>query len=165
MTDPKAFTKIGVISDTHLPESGSLPLRLLAELENVDVILHLGDFCILDAYKDLQKIAPVIAVQGNMDSPELKALLPEKKKIEIQGYNLGLIHGWGPPKNLEQRVAKAFTDVDIILFGHSHQPMATYIGEIFVFNPGSPTMNMDSTGSFGILELGETIVNHIIRLG
>jgi len=164
MSNQKDFTRIGVVSDTHLPEAGSLPLKLLGELGQVDVIIHLGDFCVMEAYKDLQKIAPVVAVQGNMDCPELKALLPEKKKIEIQGYNLGLIHGWGPPKNLEQRVAKAFPDVDIVLFGHSHKPLATHIGEVFVFNPGSPTMNMDSSGTMGILELGETISHHIIRL-
>ncbi|RJP35364.1 MAG: metallophosphoesterase [Candidatus Omnitrophota bacterium] len=164
MTEKKKITTIGVLSDTHLPDASPLPLKLLGELEKVDVIIHLGDFCDLQSYKDLQKIAPVLAVNGNMDSPELKSLLPEKKTIEIEGFNLGLVHGWGPAKNLENRVAKVFTDVDLILFGHSHQPLFTRIEDVFVFNPGSPSMNVDGSGTYGILELGETITHRIIRL-
>lgn len=164
MTKVDGLTTIGVVSDTHVPEAGTLPLRLLGALEKVDVIIHLGDFCDLKTYKEFQKIAPVVAVYGNMDSDELRTLLPEKKKLEVQGYTLGLIHGWGPAKNLETRVAKAFTDVDIILFGHSHIPYSSHIDNVFVFNPGSPTLNLDKTGTFGILELSETITHRIIRL-
>ena len=164
MVAEKEITRIGVLSDTHIPDAGTLPLKVLGEFAHVDVILHLGDFTDLRVYKELQKIAPVVAVFGNMDSPELKSLLPEQKKLEIQGYNLGLIHGWGPPKNLEQRVFQAFSDVDIILFGHSHQPTATWIEKTFLFNPGSPTMNNNEANTFGILELGETITHQIIRL-
>ncbi len=164
MTQKKEVTTIGVVSDTHLPDASPLPLKLLSELENMDIIIHLGDFCDLQTFKDFQKIAPVLAVSGNMDSPELKTLLPAKKNIEIQGYNLGLVHGWGPAKNLEKRVAKVFTDVDLILYGHSHKPLFTKIDNIFVFNPGSPTQNVDDSGTFGILELGETINHQIVRL-
>lgn len=164
MTKVDGITTIGVVSDTHLPDAGTLPLRLLGELEKVDVIIHLGDFNDIKTYKELQKIAPVVAVYGNLDSDELRTLLPEKKKLEVQGYTMGLIHGWGPAKNLEQRVAKAFTDVDIVLFGHSHVPLAVTIDNVLVFNPGSPTLNIDKTGTFGILELGETIRHRIIRL-
>ncbi len=164
MTQEKETTIIGVVSDTHCPDAGPLPLKLLAEFEKVDVIIHLGDFCDLQTHKELQKIAPVLAVSGNMDTPEVKSLLPEKKTIEIQGFNIGLIHGWGPGKNLEKRVVKAIPDVDIVLFGHSHIPLFTRIEDKFVFNPGSPSMNVDGCGTFGILELGETINHKIIRL-
>lgn len=164
MSNQKERTTIGIISDTHLPDEGIFPLRLLADLEKLDLIIHLGDFCNVKAYKDLQKIAPIIAVHGNMDEPELKSLLPEKKKIEIHGYNLGLIHGWGPPKNMEKRVVTAFSNVDIVLFGHSHVPLAQTIDDVLVFNPGSPTLNRDGTGSYGVLELGETITHRIIQL-
>jgi uncharacterized protein len=157
-------TKVAVLSDSHFPDSGTFPLRLLSELEKVDLIIHLGDICDIDTYRDLQKICPTIAVQGNMDMPELKSLLPEKKKIEINDFNLGLVHGWGPPKNLENRVFKIFEDVDIILFGHSHVPTSLTIEDVFIFNPGSVTMNRDGTGTYGILDLGETINHQIIRI-
>lgn len=162
MEPEKTITRIAVLSDTHLPIAGPLPIRMLSELESVDLIIHLGDFCDVETYKHLQKIAPLIAVYGNMDNPDLKALLPEKKKIEIHGYNLGLIHGWGPPKNLDKRVLQAFSEVDIILFGHAHIPSSTTIDDIFLFNPGSATMNSDGSGTFGILELGDTINHQII---
>ncbi|MBN2329974.1 MAG: metallophosphoesterase [Candidatus Omnitrophica bacterium] len=164
MTENPSSIKIGVLSDSHLPDMNGLPLNLLGELESMDVIIHLGDFCDVETYKDLQKIAPVIAVYGNMDVPELRALLPEKKTIEIQGYNLGLIHGWGPPKNLEIRVAGVFNDVDLILFGHSHIPLFQKIEDKYLFNPGSTSMNRDGTTTFGILELGEAINHQIVRL-
>lgn len=164
MEQQHPLTKIAVLSDTHLPDAGTLPLRLLGQLDSVDLIIHLGDFCDLETYKTFQKIAPLVAVYGNMDEPEVKSLLPEKKKLEIHGYNIGLIHGWGPPKNLEKRVVQAFPDVDIVLFGHSHTPLSTTIEEIFVFNPGSATMNTDGSGTFGIIELGSTVTHRIIRL-
>lgn len=164
-TEPAPITTIGVVSDTHHPECGALPPSLLTGLENVDVIFHLGDFCNLQTYKEFQKIAPVVAVYGNMDNPELKALLPEKKTLEIQGYTLGLIHGWGPPKKLEERVVQKIKDADIILFGHSHIPLFTQINDVWVFNPGSPTMNMVGAGTYGLLRLGENTLEHeIIRL-
>ena len=164
MAENSSLTKIGVLSDSHLPDMGPLPLNLLSELESVDVIFHLGDFCNLQTYKDLQKIAPVIAVYGNMDSPELRTHLPEKKTIEIQGFNLGLVHGWGPPNNLEKRVFGSFQDVDMILFGHSHIPLFQKVDEIFLFNPGSTSMNRDGSTTFGLLELGDTITHQIVRL-
>ncbi len=164
MAENSSSTRIGVISDSHLPDMGSLPLNLLNELEKVDIIFHLGDFCDLKTYKDLQKIAPVIAVYGNMDNPDLRSVLSEKKTIEIQGHNLGLVHGWGPPANLEKRVAGAFQDVEMILFGHSHIPLFQKINDVFVFNPGSTSLNRDGTTTFGILELGETITHQIVRL-
>lgn len=164
MADTPTSTKIGVLADSHLPDWGNLPLRLLSELEKMDVIIHLGDFCDLQTYKDLQKIAPVIAVYGNMDGEDLRALLPEKKTIEIQGFNIGLVHGWGPPKNLENRVAGVFEDADLILFGHSHIPLFQKMENVYVFNPGSTSMNRDGTTTFGILELGETINHQIVRI-
>ncbi|MEW6233959.1 MAG: metallophosphoesterase [Candidatus Omnitrophota bacterium] len=158
------MTKIAVISDTHVPEYGNLPSTLLKDLEKMDAIIHLGDFCNTQTYMDFQKTAPVVAVFGNCDCDELKAQLPEKKKIEIDGFNLGIIHGWGPRKNLEKRVAQVFTGVDIILFGHSHVPMWAIVEDIPLFNPGSVSMNVQGPGSYGILELGDTIEHRFILL-
>ncbi len=164
MADTKETIVIGVVADTHLPEEGPLPLLLLSALESVDVIVHLGDFNDLDAYREFQKIAPLIAVYGNLDTEDIRSLIPEKKKLEVNGYTIGLIHGWGPKKNLEKRVAKAFDDVDIVMFGHTHTPFSDTIDEKFVFNPGSATCNADGTATYGVLELGETITHKIIRL-
>ncbi|MBZ0255048.1 YfcE family phosphodiesterase, partial [bacterium] len=150
--------------DTHLPEEGPLPLQLLSELEEVDFIVHLGDFNDLDAYKEFQKIAPLVAVYGNLDTPDIRSLVPEKKQLEVNGHTIGIIHGWGPKKNLEKRVAKAFDNVDIVLFGHTHVPFSDTIDDKFIFNPGSATCNADGSATYGILELGASISHKIIRL-
>lgn len=164
MTEANGLTKVGVVSDTHLPDEGPLPLQLLSALEAVDVIIHLGDFNDVACYREFQKIAPLIAVYGNLDDQDVRMLVPEKKRIEINGHDVGLIHGWGPRKNLEKRVAKSFEGTDIILFGHSHVPYSASHDGTLLFNPGSATCNADGSGTFGILELGESISNKIIRL-
>ncbi len=164
MNENKSFTRIGVLADTHLPECGYLSLQLLSELEKVDIIIHVGDFCNEQTLKDLQQIAPVIAVYGNMDDDNLRTLLPEKKVIEIEGFSVGIIHGWGPPNGIERRILGVFKDVDIIIHGHSHIPCFQKIEGVYIFNPGSTSMNRDGTATFGILELGETINHQIIRL-
>ncbi len=163
MTQENAITKIGVLSDTHFPESGEFPQQVLEAMKEMDVIIHLGDFCNLETYLELQQIAPVIAVHGNCESAELRTQLPEKKKIEINGKTFGLVHGWGPRKNLEKRVTKVFDDVDVILFGHSHVPIWTEVEGQTVFNPGSLFLN-DDVGTYGILEIGDSISHHIVEV-
>jgi len=67
---------------------------------------------------------------------------------------VGLIHGWGPAEGLEDRILSVFSDVDIIVYGHSHVP-ANHIREgILLFNPGTAT-GYSATGehSIGILRL------------
>lgn len=164
MAKESGITRIGVVSDTHVPDYGELPQSLFEKLEKMDVIIHLGDFCDLQTYMKFQKVSPVIAVYGNCDHPDLRAQLPEKKKLEIGGYTLGLIHGWGPRKNLEKRVVQVFSDVDVILFGHSHVPMWEKMGDVYVFNPGSVSMNVEGPGTYGILELGETMEHRFVPL-
>lgn len=155
---------IGVVADTHLGGGEPLPAELAEGLRGVDVIFHLGDFDSPQIYKAFQKIAPVVGVYGNTDPPELRVLLPEKKTLEIEGWTLGLIHGWGPPAKLEFRVRGKFKDVDLILFGHSHIPLFETIDGVPLFNPGSPTRNAKGAGTFGVLELGKTIEHRWIEL-
>ena len=71
--------KIGIISDTH----GSTPSDLYEKLSGVDCILHAGDLGSPDVLLDLEVIAPVHAVCGNIDFFELSQKLPRKKIIEI----------------------------------------------------------------------------------
>jgi hypothetical protein len=88
--------RIAVLSDTHLQRIGR-EFKLIYDhyLRDVDVILHAGDFTASDVIAFLSK-KPFHGVQGNMDSLEVKVSLPEKKVIEICGYRIGLVHGWGP---------------------------------------------------------------------
>ena len=73
---------IGVISDTHIPyRSRNIPSKVFEEFKNVDLILHAGDIEDLSVLDELEKIAPVKAVNGNCDHhPELNDF--EVMKIE-----------------------------------------------------------------------------------
>jgi len=150
--------KIGVISDTHIPGSGLHPKKLMSRLVNkvnqdaaalceitrpwfqgVDLIVHAGDFVSLDVITALSEFAPVEGVAGNMDPPEVSSRLPIKRVVTAGGFKLGVVHGSGAPHGLELRLRKEFEGVDLIVFGHSHQPFLAEVDKVLMFNPGSPT--------------------------
>lgn len=149
--------KIGVISDTHARNSSQLPQNLLKALEKVDLIVHAGDIVTMDVIRGLEAVAPVQGVCGNMDLPEVRAALPEKRWIELAGCKIGVMHGSGGPAGLETLVMQAFGGADIVIFGHSHIAVNKVLGGTILFNPGS------AGDSYGILELGETVNARIIR--
>lgn len=159
--------KIGVISDTHIPTRAKvLPEKVFKLLNGVDLILHAGDIESISVLKLLEKIAPVIAVHGNMDPPSLRTLLPRNLIIEINNFKFGLIHGSGAPFGITTRIKNEFTKrVDCIIFGHTHKPLIEKINDILFFNPGSPTDQIfSSINTIGIITLGEHINGRIIQL-
>jgi putative phosphoesterase len=163
-------TRIGVISDTHIPKQAEqLPPELLEEFSKFAFIIHAGDFEDLKTLKDLQKINRVIAVPGNMDPKEIKDQLKHKEIINVDHHKIGVIHGWGDPHKLTKTVLQEFRDdgVHCIIFGHSHQAFNEVIDGILMFNPGSPTDNIFAHfKSYGILETSpDGIKGQIIRLG
>ena len=133
--------KIGVLSDTHLEKPNDKLKRAVQAMGDVDMIFHLGDIVSLDVIKFLEEKAPVKAVHGNMDPPEVVKHLPKKLILEIEGIRFGLTHGSGAPWGIEDRIKSLFhgDDVDVIVFGHTHNPVKTKKGRILFLNPGSPT--------------------------
>lgn len=159
--------KIGVISDTHIPERAQdIPQEIYSAFKDVDLILHAGDLLTLDVIKSLEKICPVKAVYGNMDSPQIRKALKEKEIIEVNNFKIGLIHGRGGPSGLVSFAKEAFKDkMDIIVFGHSHRPLNEKISNILFFNPGSATDTVFATyRSYGIIEINDKIKAKIVRL-
>jgi hypothetical protein len=149
---------IYVISDTHIPERASrLPRKFVEKVKKDDIILHAGDFTGIEAYRDLDSLATLYAVRGNMDHPEIRRLLPAKRVLELCGFKIGLIHGSGSPFSLAERVYKEFEDnLDVIVFGHSHSPYNLMQGNTLLFNPGSLSGNFPSwKKSYGILQVDE----------
>ena len=82
--------RIGVLSDTHARLVGEISPEVLEALSSVDLILHAGDIVTLDVLEGLRQLGGVKAVRGNMDSPELKSLLPEKELIVVGGKKIGI---------------------------------------------------------------------------
>jgi uncharacterized protein len=132
---------IAVLADTHMPRGErALPLSCVRVLKRSDLILHAGDFFALSVLRSLELHAPVLGVRGNVDEPEVRALLPETRVVEAEGARIAMVHDAGPRDGRAKRLRKRFPDVDAVVFGHSHLPSHETGGDGFqVFNPGSPT--------------------------
>jgi putative phosphoesterase len=159
-----AAITLGVISDTHLYRR-PLPDQVLQVLQGAELILHAGDILEMAVLEELEEIAPVVAVAGNMDHGEVLQALPAKRVVEVEGYRIGLIHGSGAPQQMTNRLRGEFEEVDAIVFGHTHQAYNRVEGGIYFFNPGSPTDRMFAPyRSVGIIEVGEKLAGRIVML-
>jgi putative phosphoesterase len=157
--------KIGVISDTHLPNMGSaLPDGVLKAFDGVELILHAGDITAQAVLDALSAIAPVEAVAGNMDDPDVLGL-PYKKILTLGKFRVGLIHGKFRIDVQKDLVRSEFDDVDLIVYGHSHTPFWGKVGDTLFLNPGSPTDNRHAPyHSVAVLDIGDTLSAEIVRI-
>lgn len=137
---------IGLISDTHthLPILGSkLPEKVFEIFKeaNVSLIIHAGDIVDLNVIRELERIAPVVAVYGNTDPPEIRALMPAMAIIEVNGKRVGVVHDVGIPPlwgiDKMERIANE-NNLDVLVFGHTHKPFLKSEGDTIFINPGSP---------------------------
>jgi len=150
--------RIAVLADTHVHKLEHLPKRITDTLSTVDLIIHAGDFTDVQLLKELKRLREVKAVQGNMDSIELKTMLPVKEIVEIGNKRIGITHGSGGPWGIEERVRKVFESdrINVIVYGHSHQSRNNVINGILFFNPGK------AANSFGILTIDGEAKGEII---
>jgi uncharacterized protein len=134
---------VAVISDTHMPRgSRRLPDACVERIEAADLLLHAGDFQTLAVLRELEAIGPPLAgVHGNVDSPELRSLLPAERVVEAEGARFAMVHDAGPRGGRLTRLRSRFGDrADAVVFGHSHLPLHGTGDDGFqIFNPGSPT--------------------------
>lgn len=134
---------IGVLGDTHLlrgdPRTRLAPVLDLFRRANVDLILHAGDTGALDLLRVLEELAPVAAVRGNADPVETLDALPDRVLIHAGSKTLLLLHGHQGKTALTTARRAASDDIDLLVFGHSHQPLIERQGQTILFNPGSPT--------------------------
>lgn len=159
------MTRIGVISDTHLAGSNER-LKLIAQrfFSDVDLVLHAGDLVdisVLDAFCGKK----VKAVCGNMDPPSVVKVLPETLVLELDGFKIGLMHGWGRPFNLEDKLLKALGKVDCLVYGHTHRHANSERDGVLFFNPGSAAdKRFCNVNSVGIIEIDGKVTGKIIEL-
>jgi uncharacterized protein len=160
------INKIGVVSDLHIPlNAKKIPKIIIERFKQVDLILIAGDIVTIKPIQELEKLAPVVAVHGNMDYPELASKLPTKIIIEVNNFKIGLTHSHGSPDTTTQNAKAMFNNVDCIVFGHSHQPMNEIIENTLMFNPGSATGNrLTNQNTFGILTINNQITGEILNI-
>jgi uncharacterized protein len=134
---------IAVISDTHMPRGvRRLPDACIERIRAADLLLHAGDFSTHEVLRELEAIGPpVTGVHGNVDSADLRRLLPEERIVEVDGARIGLLHDAGPRKGRLERMRRRFGDrAQVVVFGHSHLPLHEQASDGFqILNPGSPT--------------------------
>lgn len=149
-----------VISDTHARDIGQLSHGLLTGLANADLIVHAGDFTEKNVLDGLRAIGEVRAVHGNMDSAELKTILPAQDELVLNGRRTGLTHGSGAPTGIADRVKRMFEGgtLDIIVFGHSHTPCNRMLGGTLMLNPGR------ASDSYAVLTIEKTVQAEIVRI-
>ncbi len=155
---------IGVVSDTHIPSRGrSLPAQLFRLFEKVQLILHAGDIVEEQVIDDLEALAPVEAVAGNMDPIRLRNHLGRYKLIRLGDVSIGLLHGDFGGRSLNYDRAKAIFRPEkpqAIVFGHIHEPVAKEVKGTLFFNPGSAVdPRRDSQPSCGRLLVDGTGVS------
>ena len=134
-------TRLLLISDTHIPgRARSLPTPVRTAADRADLVIHAGDWVAASVLHDLQQHADVLGVYGNNDGADLRSLLPEVARRDIEGVRFAVIHETGDAKGRHARMTAAFPEVDVLVFGHSHIPWHTVTpGGLRLLNPGSPT--------------------------
>ncbi|MSQ14979.1 MAG: metallophosphoesterase [Dehalococcoidia bacterium] len=173
--------RLGLISDTHMPgasldDSRELPKQVIKALENVEMILHVGDIFAASCLDWLEKhIAPVCAVEFAgagliKDDPRVE----EKRVLELEGHRIGMVHDFhaqGMPEEPIEGAIERYKDkglsvrkvteqffgspIDIVIFGHTHDRLMEEHDGILLVNPGSPVLpkQMRRLGTVGILEI------------
>jgi uncharacterized protein len=109
---------IGVISDTH----GFFHPAVPEVFADVDLILHAGDVGPVEVLKELEAIAPVRGVFGNVDGPPVRGHLPETDRFDMEGVRFLMTHIGGHPKRWGRGIGSLLRAErpDVFICGHSH---------------------------------------------
>ncbi len=132
---------VGLISDTHIPvRAGEIPRKVFEVFEKVDFIVHAGDLVDFSVIDELEQLAPVLAVYGNMDGPKIRGRLLKLNSAKVLNWKIGVTHNpralFGMRKMREIAEQKGF---NILVYGHTHNPSIKWQGNTLFINPGSPT--------------------------
>ncbi|MEM3442620.1 MAG: metallophosphoesterase [Candidatus Bathyarchaeia archaeon] len=140
--EPAPPTKtVGLISDTHIPvRAKSLPQKVFEVFEKVDYIVHAGDLVELSVIDELEQLAPVLAVYGNMDGPDVRGKLPKLNSVKIFDWKIGVMHDPGVLFGMARvREIVKQNGFKVMVYGHTHNSHIKWEGDILYINPGSPT--------------------------
>jgi putative phosphoesterase len=174
--------RIGVISDTHIPEArAELWPQVFEAFGGLDAILHGGDIHDLAVLDQLEALAPVYSARGNGEeggggravaAPDPR--VRETWRLDIGGIRVGIIHDLPVPEHppyltVARAMARRFgidpagpEALEVIVHGDTHVERIDLLGTVLCINPGSPTdpHNLDTQlGTLGFLE----VLGHSVR--
>ncbi|MBY8848310.1 MULTISPECIES: metallophosphoesterase family protein [Saccharothrix] len=153
--------RVVVLSDTHAPRRWkSCPPAVAEHLRHADAILHAGDVCVAPVLDELAQYAPVTAVRGNNDGPDVAAWgAPDTVELDLAGLRVAMVHDSGQATGRTARMRRRFPDADLVVFGHSHIPLDLTGDGVRVFNPGSPTdRRRQPHGTIGLLDVADGVL-------
>jgi uncharacterized protein len=153
--DSKVQVRVGLISDTH----GKLDPRVFEAFEGVEHVLHAGDIGGIGPMWQLESMAPVTAVLGNVDLEVPGYTLGEQARVKIAGTQFLVIHDI-------RRLGPVPDDVDVVVHGHTHVPFVEDVDGVLLVNPGPARRPMkDQSRTVAVLTIdGELIETEIIPL-
>jgi hypothetical protein len=128
----KAAARVGLISDTH----GHLRASVFEALAGVERVIHAGDVEDPDHLTDLEVIAPVTAVAGNVDRHAVRAVAPDEVQVDVAGVCVAVIHGHQVHPDYRLLLAR-FPEARVIVHGHTHVPRCDSVGDVLIVNPGA----------------------------
>ena len=116
---------IVALSDTHAQRRWkSCPPAVASQLGGADLILNAGDVCTAAVLDELSQYAPVTAVAGNNDGPDVAAWgAAETASLTPEGLRVAMIHDSGPAAGRLPRMRARFPEAELVVFGHSHIPL------------------------------------------
>ena len=150
--------RVVVLADTHAPRRWkSCPPRVARHLRRADLILHAGDVCTAAVLDELTQYAPVRAVRGNNDGPDVAAWgAAGTAELDLDGLPAAMVHDSGQAAGRLRRLRRRFPRADLVVFGHSHIPLDQSGEGVRVFNPGSPTdRRRQPHGTLGVLRIAD----------
>ncbi|MCL7971636.1 MAG: metallophosphatase family protein [marine benthic group bacterium] len=152
-------TRVGLISDTH----GHLRAEVFEALRDVDRLVHAGDVVDPDHLSDLEALAPVTAVYGNVDGHDVRAGVPEQAVLNVGGVRVAVIHGHQVHPDYRKLLAR-FPEARVIVHGHTHVPRCDAVGDVLIVNPGAAgRAQKGHSASVAVLEVsgGVPSIRHV----
>ena len=167
--------RIGLISDTHLPQllhsMDELGPETGQALAGVELILHGGDITVPAVLDWCEQFAPVLAVRGNndiFDDPRLA----EQQFLDVDGFRIGVAHELRPESRPIGEILSSSLDgerVDVLIGGDTHVERIEFRDEVLLINPGSPSLPHHLSTRLGGMALLEVephrLAVEIIALG
>jgi len=142
--------RLGLIADTH----GKVRAEVHEVFRKVDLILHAGDLGNAEVLEELELLAKVVAVYGNVDTAVMKRRLPRVARLEVDDLRFVVTHGDQLGSREPEAVREAFPDADVVVFGHTHKALIHSFPDFsVVINPGAAgPVRFDCKPSVAILE-------------
>jgi hypothetical protein len=158
--------KIVILGDTHVKSINELPNEMIKDIKCSDWVIHVGDYTSIEVLNGLIDLKGIYfkGVYGNADTKQVWEIVHPKEIFEIKGKRIGITHppSGGSHENIEAKVIKEFRkdNVDIIIYGHTHDPIIHYKENIIIINPGKGYLEKHYYGApttIAILEIDDDI--------